>query len=444
MWYKVTYYWKKILATGLATGFFLFFWINGPINQQINSLLVSSSLSKFSIPKLIGGKKEVKNSGLITKSTKINTHTNWLQSEQKPVIKSSGLVSSKVSNQIRTQQNQALKFRAQELFKLDSTTIEMVDNYVISPSIIYFESSPNHDHIMGYAGPIKIGVALNTNNSIHKVYLINSDETESYLRKIQRAGYYQQFNKLVFNKGTQQIDGVSGATITSQAIGKIVEGMVEEISINQPIYASTESEPFTLEVHNSLIWILHISLILTLFIYGYQSKFKKSKKSMLILGFLSVLYIGFFLNNSFTYISFIEPFVGSSLSAFAGIYAFAALISAIWGNNTYCKFVCPFGHVQRLAIKIPFIKQYKLPVANIWAQRTRSVITIALIAGILVGVRQWKNYEVFPAFFGVELASISFITAFLILIISAVYPMFWCRVACPTGCVLDTVKKITK
>ena len=165
---------------------------------------------------------------------------------------------------------------------------------------------------------------------------------------------------------------------------------------------------------------------------------------MLILGFLSVIYIGFFLNNSFTYISFIEPFVGSSLSTFSGIYAFSALISAIWGNNTYCKYVCPFGHAQRILIKVPFIEQYKLPLSNKWVERVRNTVTITLITGVLLGLRQWKNYEIFPSFFGMEIISISFLIAFLVLLVSAIYPMFWCRVACPTGCVLDTVKKLAK
>lgn len=444
MWSKLIVNWKKVLASFIATAFFLFFWINGPINQQINAIAVNSPLSKFSIPKFINQKKEIKNNGLIETSAQSNSQTNWLQVDKQKIVKSNGILSSRSSKEVLTQRNNALKIRAKKLFQVDQIAIKLVDNYAILPSKVYFESSPQHDHIMGYAGSIKIGLGLTNNNSILQLFVLESNETESYLKKIQRAGYYQQFNYLAFDEGLKQIDGVSGATITSQAIGKIAESMIEEISINQPNYASTENEPFVLEVHNSLIWILHIGLILTLFIYGYQSRLKKSKKSMLILGFLSVLYIGFFLNNSFTYISFIEPFVGSALSTFTGIYAFAALIAAIWGNNIYCKYVCPFGHAQRLAIKIPFIKQYKLPVANIWTERTRNIITITLIAGILLGVRQWKNYEVFPAFFGGTIVSIGFIIAFLIIIISTVYPMFWCRVACPTGCVLDTVKKITK
>lgn len=445
MWVKAKQNWKKISGSVIVSSFFLFFWINGPINQKLELSSVENRTSEFAIPKLVGFKPEVKNTGVLTSNKKsTSSSTNGLLMNREIEISQSGIISAKPSKEEHNQHAKKLIEHASKLLNVAGDELKIEGNYVISASHIYFESSPWLDHIVGYAGPISIGLVLSHNNSVHDVFIISSHETESYLRKIQKAGYYQQYNSLAINKGHKTLDGVSGATITSHAIGKIVESMVQQAIIDQPNYASTGSNTFSLDVKNTLFWVLHIIIIISLFAYGYQNKIKKNKRSMVMLSIFSAIYIGFFLNNSFTYVSFIEPFVGSTVSAFTGIYAFAALMASIWGNNIYCKYVCPFGHVQRLAIKIPFIKQRKFPISNLWLERARNTLTLVLVAGVLLGLRQWKNYEVFPLLFGANLLSVGFAIAFLVLLVSTVYPMFWCRVACPTGCVLDTVKKMSK
>lgn len=436
--------WKKTTSSVIVISFFLFFWINGPINQSIESHSVENHTSEFGIPKLIGKRPEIKDVGILSSTKKGDKTTNGLLINREHTIAHSGIIHAKPTKEKLNKHAGELLEHASELLKIPASELTVDNNYVLSEHNIYFESSPWLDHIVGYAGPITVGLVLDLNNKVEDAFIISSHETESYLRKIQKAGYYQQYAGLVFDKGHKKIDGVSGATISSQTIGTIVENMVQQAVIDQPNYASTGNHVFSLDVKNTLLWILHISLILILFLYGYQSKVKKTKRHMVILSIFSVIYIGFFLNNSFTYISFIEPFVGTTVSAFTGIYAFASLMAAVWGNNIYCKYVCPFGHVQRLTVKIPFIKQRKLPISNAWLERVRNTLTLVLIAGILLGLRQWKNYEVFPLLFGANVFSIGFAIAFLVLIVSTIYPMFWCRVACPTGCVLDTVKKLSK
>ena len=445
MWQKIKQNWKKISGSVILSSFFLFFWINGPINKQPDLVAVDNQLSGFALPKLVGQKKEVKDIGLIISSeTKQDNSTNGLLSAKKEDIAHSGLINTKPGKKTLSEQAQKLVNHAHKILNVPEAELQAEGNYVMSTSAIYFESGPWLDHIVGYAGPINVGLVLDKNNKIQSVHIISSHETESYLRKIQRAGYYQQYQDLAINKGQKRIDGVSGATITSHAVGEIVENMVLQATVDKPNYASSDTLVFSLEVKNTLFWVLHLVVIVALFAFGYQNKVKKTKRNMLILSIISVVYIGFFLNNSFTYISFIEPFVGSTLSAFSGIYAFAAIMGSVWSNNLYCKYVCPFGHIQRLTIKLPFIKKRKIPLSNLWLERIRNILTLVLFIGILLGLRQWKNYEVFPILFGANIVSIGFAITFLVLVVSTIYPMFWCRVACPTGCVLDTVKRLSK
>jgi NosR/NirI family nitrous oxide reductase transcriptional regulator len=129
---------------------------------------------------------------------------------------------------------------------------------------------------------------------------------------------------------------------------------------------------------------------------------------------------------------------------FTGLYAFMVLMGAIWGKNTYCKYVCPFGNIQRLIIFInPLKTSRKFFLSNIWIKRIRTAITLILLAGVLLGMRSWSNYELFPDLFGLSVLSVWFVVAVITVLTTLIYPMIWCRLLCPTGSILDTISNIT-
>ncbi len=192
------------------------------------------------------------------------------------------------------------------------------------------------------------------------------------------------------------------------------------------------------------MWIPHISIIFILFLYAFQKKLRKSKRFVLLTSLASLLFIGFYLNESFTYVTFIHPFIGTSLSSFMGIYALFVLLGAIWGKNTYCKYICPYGNIQRLQLKIWKGATRKFFISNNWVKRIRFFITLMLITGILAGMRNLSHLEPFPYVFGFEIQSLwFFLFAIAGLLVNWVYPMIWCRLLCPTGSVLDTLSIVS-
>ena len=76
-------------------------------------------------------------------------------------------------------------------------------------------------------------------------------------------------------------------------------------------------------------------------------------------------------------------------------------------------------------------------------KRIRDVLTIVLIVGVLMGLRNWNNYELFPDLFGMEFLSIWFIISLGIILINLKYPLIWCRMLCPTGAILDGIFKVS-
>lgn len=129
--------------------------------------------------------------------------------------------------------------------------------------------------------------------------------------------------------------------------------------------------------------------------------------------------------------------MGVTVSMLVAFYCALVLIGAIWDNNTYCKFVCPYGNVQRLITRILPNLRRSFFISSRWVKRARTMLTIVIVIGVILGQSQWASYELFPDLFGLEILTFWFCIALTSILIASIYPMIWCRLLCPTGEVLD-------
>lgn len=449
---------KKVIATVIVAIVFLFFWVNGPLLDTPEILSVEHEASEYGEPVMVGGDGVNKKNNLAayqTLSFEEEQHFGYgLILDKEREIKTYGMIANATTTPSLSKEIAGKIVEHAEIYAPAQSKVVLkpsLDMYYaeiigLDGKSIYLESTGLVRNIRGYAGEIKIGVILSVEGNLKAVKHISSKETASYLADIQKSGFYDQFEKVNVAGGLQQIDAVSGATLTSKAIAGTVS---ELISLGTPYpivnYADIdEVNYFSLEAILSKIWILHIAVIGFMFLFAVQKWIKKSKKTVLIMSLLSAIYIGFFLNNSFTYISFVHPFIGTSVSSLVGLYSLMVLIGAIWGKNTYCKYVCPFGNVQRLIIKVnPYKTSRKFFLSNKWVKRIRAALTVIILAGVLLGLRNWSNFELFPDLFGWSTLSVWTIVAVLTVLTTMVYPMIWCRLLCPTGSILDGITEWT-
>ena len=411
----------KLIATIVVVSFFLFFWINGPLFMSDTTSVTSVARTEYAVPMLVTGEDVTDQEGFGTiRSDRSDEYGYGLVTQ--PEYPAFGLLAS-------TEKNPQLSFaHAEQMLENAHAILGEEYNLKIQPapdlyyievqepeSMIYVESTGLVKHIHGYGGVINIGILIKPNGTIRSIHHISSNETASYLKDIENKGYYEQYKTLDLNI-SNDIDAISGATLTTKAIAQIATYIVG-IATPEPVsnYAGLmDISLFDVRAVLSLSWIVHIAVIALLFVYGYQKKIKKGKRQVIVISVLSAAYIGFFMNNSFTYISFIHPFMGTSVSSLVGIYALFTLLGAIWGKNTYCKYVCPFGNVQRLLIQAtPKVKRKKLPFSNKWTKRIRGIITLSLITGIFLGLRGWSNFELFPDLFGMDYTSAGFLASLL-------------------------------
>ncbi len=449
---KILY--KKVLATIVVSIFFIFFWINGPLQVMEVLAHLEQEETEFSKPKIVGEVNEIKSYGEIEDAETKGDGWSLITKNRNKKNKESGLISTSKSD-VTYSEAYAKKLieHAQKIIpgKIETEVVPTQDFLYLKIkqnklTFFYQESANMFNEIRGYSGSINIGLLVNDNGEIEKVQHVSSKETESYLNKIVKEGFYQRFEKLPLEE-SRQINAVSGATLTTGAIAQITSELAKISVKDYTDYLNVERDVISFEViaKNSLWWILHITVIGMLFLYGFQKKYKKTKKSIKVLSLVSVLYIGFFMNSSFTYVSFLHPFLGTTVSTFVALYALFSLLGAIWGKNVYCKYVCPFGHAQRLSLQLSKKKfSTKFFIPNKWVKRIRDLFTAILIVGILLGLRSWSNYEIFPDFFGLEFISEWFLISLIIILTNLKYPFIWCRIACPTGAVLDKISDITK
>lgn len=436
---------------------FLYFWVNGPLMDTPEIISVEHEESEYGEPVMVGQDGVNKKNNMSSYST-INLddeeHFGWgLILDKKKEQRTFGMVADasttpSLSKDVASKVHDHAELYAPEGSKVmlkPSMEMYYAEIHDGDVQFIYMESTEIVHNIRGYAGEIKVGIILDEEGHIQAVKHISSKETASYLADIQNSGFYEQFQQVSITGGEQKVDAVSGATLTSKAITGTVSELVN-IGTPYPIsnYADIdEVNYFGLSAALSDIWMLHIAVIALMFVFAVQKWIKKTKKSVLVLSILSALYIGFFLNNSFTYISFVHPFIGTSVSSLVGLYSLMVLIGAIWGKNTYCKYVCPFGNVQRIMMKInPYDTKKKFFLSNKWVKRIRAALTVIILTGVLVGLRNWSNYELFPDLFGWSTLSVWSIVAILTILTTIIYPLIWCRLLCPTGSLLDGLSDV--
>lgn len=441
---------RRSALTTVVLGAFAFFWFHGPLQWGEAPLSHTQAENEFFAPKLVAEVSQgPQDFGLLAGEMPKGEGYGLIGEGSAPSF-SHGLLAD-ASPMAAGELADQLKERLTALLPEGQSAQVVQQEGVLLAEVkeggqlrqLYLES-PEAMDVQGYAGPIRMGIFLGLDGQVQRVVHLSSQETQSYLEKIARQGYYAQYERVSLWKGAQEIDATSGATITTKAMGDIVTRTVEEQSGAMAHYTDRHPEDFSVSALLSDWWMLHLGLLLLIGLLNHLPFLPKTKKMRLGLSALCLAYLGLGLNSSFTYTAILQPFLGTQLSMFMGGYVLLVLLGAIWGKNTYCKYVCPFGAAQMIALHFSPFGNKKLPLSNRTVERLRYALTLGLVGAFVAGYRQAGSYELFPDLFGLDMASGWFFLALLFVLVSMRFPMLWCRAACPTGCVLDSISKQVK
>lgn len=308
-----------------------------------------------------------------------------------------------------------------------------------SAGIMIFNSTEIAKDISGFGGPVPLKMYI-SEEKVLRIELLSNAETPEFLKEVINTGLLSKWDGVrLTDIGSEKVDAVSGATMTSSAIISTVKRVAD---IAQDRLIKDEIIP-----QLSLKSVFAILVILSGVILAFLKT--KSKVARTILLILNVCVLGFWCG-SFLSLSLLINWFSNGINLTVALVPFLLLLSAIilplFGKkNNYCNYHCPMGSLQELASKCT---HKKVSVPNRIEKSLsylRDIILYTILALNWIGVGfEIVDYEVFSAFLFNNASLFVLITGALFLILSFFINRPYCRYICPTGSLIRFSQQTNK
>ena len=305
-----------------------------------------------------------------------------------------------------------------------------------------YNTSPASDDIVGFASSVPLLIGIDKENKFAGLTLLKNYESPDFVQKIEKTSFLSSWNGVPINDlAEQKVDAVSGATMTSSAVIKTIKHSAG-ILTNQSVSLSVDKD-FASQAKMVLGYIL---LALALVQFFFPNKIKSIRTYyqiaiVVILGFWSGTFLSMFSFNSWL-------IYGVDLPAkmFIFIILVLSVILPLFTNKSfYCTHLCPFGASQDLLGKVRKGNIKLSPKAKEFLSTLREKIFACLMLLLFTGVSfDLTNIEPFSAFLFRSAAIPVIVLAVAFLILAIFIPRPWCRYACPTGHLLEVIRKPIK
>ncbi len=353
--------------------------------------------------------------------------------------------------------------------------------------------------IEGYNGPVPVQVTIK-DGKVVSVTALDNDETPGFFRKVENGGLLNSWNgKSVAEAASMKVDGISGATYSSEAVIANVTAALQTAAAGKAVYVKEEypnagaspeksgdkkvleknasatpdtqedtltdsaptakiaPQPTAIVKHVKRIhtprkpgftptwqWIVSLAvvccgLILPLFLKKRWYRNLQLVLNVAVLGFLT----GTFLSYSLM-VRFLSHGIGDWVMSLVALIMLAAafLMPFLGRKNHYCMWICPLGSAQELMGKMvkkkPRIGKKTVKVLT----RIRELLWCVLMVAMWMGAwYEWMDYEPFACFMVKEASAAVIVTGAVILVLSIVINRPYCRFVCPTGTLFKMAEK---
>ena len=323
------------------------------------------------------------------------------------------------------------KFKAQKLTKIkDSPVVFQLGEKGDGPGnyVLIQEGQ-------GYGGPFVLGMRIMEDGRIHEVMPLDHKETPAFAKKIEDAGYRDQFvGKRVENDFIVGVDinAVSGATVTTMAAAEAIRRGAHLAAVDK----------FKLDPKwKKVPWKFGLDeiLILAIFVMAFVPRIYRQKPWKYIYLAATIAIVGFYLNAAIS----VGNIAGLALGYIPGIkdhliwwilVVGTILGIIVLGKNVYCYRVCPFYGIEYVLQKISGMK---LNPSRALLKRTRFIVNfllwLALMVIFLSKHPALGSFEPFAMMFSLNGTGVQWFILPLALIGSFFMSTFWCRFFCPCG-----------
>ncbi|SFI59174.1 FMN-binding protein [Planctomicrobium piriforme] len=308
-------------------------------------------------------------------------------------------------------------------------------------------NSPAADQIVGYQGPTRAFLGMNLEGKVVSLIVGASYENEPYVGYVRDDAWFAE----IFNGRTLEelgktrfedsgVEGVSGATMTSQAVA---EGLLLAAQKITELRSKQQQER---QQSQAVRWksAVTIGIVLAGLLIGLTPL---RGRTWLRRGYQLVLIavLGFWNADLLSMAMFVgwaqSGIPWTNALGLVCLTAAAVVLPIFTKQNVYCDHLCPHGAAQQL---LP--RKWKLQRRPQWLVKSLSTIRPVLLAIVVVSpLLQWNvsmvDLEPFDAYAWRAAGVATIAIAVIGLIASLFLPMGYCHYGCPTGAVLGYLRR---
>ncbi|MBF0179563.1 MAG: 4Fe-4S binding protein [Magnetococcales bacterium] len=310
------------------------------------------------------------------------------------------------------------------------------------PATISLATLPVVPEVRGFAGPLNLLIALDADGILRGARLIESRETPSYIRGIDE--WLASLTGRNLHLGPLRLDGLSGATVTSQAALKTINRATRAA---MPVGFGTPP-PDWRDADDRLPPASLAALLLVLLAIPVHLRGNRRERLLLLLAALLIL--GLAHNSLLTEVDMVNLSLGQSPSLTEGttrwiLLCGALLLGLAWGP-VYCGLLCPFGAAQEflsMAGRRLGIGRSPDPALDHSARQVKFLLLSAALALAWTTTRHdWLAFNPMQTLFATRQESQPWLMLAVIAAGSVIFFRYWCRFWCPLGALLALFNKL--
>jgi NosR/NirI family nitrous oxide reductase transcriptional regulator len=299
--------------------------------------------------------------------------------------------------------------------------------------------------VTGYTGQISTVIGLTLEGRIQRALILRHNETAYYMRMVKNSDLFIDLAGIDLSEPFPQVDSVSGATVSSEAIIRDVETAAgraasQILLIQVPPSSMVRPNPW-------LHWsVLLLACILALSIAASILTRPPWLRSAALVS--SFIVVGIALNTPFT----LSTAVGLLTLNIPGwtnpflilILAYFFVTIPLFGRS-YCRLVCPFGALQHFLNRWwPWKLKPDPSLLTALLIFRKGFLALLLILAGMAGYSGFAQAEPFFSLFSFRMTGVMWIYVMIIIIISLFWRRFWCNACCPTGTILYLLSRATR
>jgi hypothetical protein len=316
--------------------------------------------------------------------------------------------------------------------QVDSVTWQVVENEGGTARAQWISSQKIATDVQGFAGATPVCLMLSPEGKILKVVPQEHAETKDYFDEAWQHILPQCEGKTLAELDAEKIDGMTGATYTSQSLIKNINAVKTHWSQAE----QGAEQPWNFG------W-KHAALLLTLLVGGVVAWMKRKAPWMRIIVLaLNVGVVGVWTGSYLSLSQLLGWMEHGWVLAMAYpailVLSVSLLMPLLGKRKYYCNWICPYGSAQELLGKLPVPKVEISKRGAEWMTWIRRACFGTLFVLLWMGVgRDVLGYEPFSLFQPQAAAPAVLIISGVILLSSLFVHRPWCRCFCPLGELMD-------